>query len=281
MRALRLLSRPLVLALASLVLSASLASAAHVAPVLPLTSSPNHAFEKFSSTVFPAANYSGYSFAFADLANCTFSPGTDLSLADFTGANLTNVNFTSSVLDNATFAGANLSNSILPCMGGADFRGAILTGAVGGGIGCIGCSTWGRNRYDNCTVGPLPSLCLIDVPFRGVVAGVVFSDLNLNGVLDFGEPGIPGASVVVNAGPPVGPMFLGTSSQGGYSVTTPNFNAGTVTVTLPVGWILTGPALQNFNLVNCRSAQQLNFPATTPAVPAVKSTFGRVKALYR
>src|SRR6185436_6074345 len=270
----------LLLFAASLAVTASLASAAHVASNLPLTNSPNHSHEKFSGNLFPAGNYSSYSFAFADLSNCTFAAGTNLSFADFTGANLTNVNFSNSTLDNATFAGADLSFATIPCMGGADFRGAILTGLTAGGAGCGGCGLYGPNRYDNCTVNPSVSLCMASVSFRGVVAGVVFSDLNTNGQLDFGEPGVPGATVNVNTGPP-GNIPLVTDSRGAYYVPTANAGAGTVTVVLPVGWVLTSPALQNVNMAACRSAQHVNFAARAPVVPVVKSTFGRVKAFYR
>jgi hypothetical protein len=50
---------------------------------------------------------------------------------------------------------------------------------------------------------------------------------------------------------------------------------------LPVGWTHSGSATQNYNLGSCRSAQQLNFPAISQVVPALRSTFSRVKAIYR
>ena len=280
MRLPRLLLRSALLCFVSLAVAVSIAAASHVAPVLPLTSSPNHSHEKFSPMVFPAANYSGYDFSFADLSNCTFAPGTDLSFANFRGANLTNVNFSNSNLDNANFQGANLSFANIPCMGGADFRGAILTNSIGGGVGCVGCAQWGPNFTDNCTVGPLPSLCFGAGSFRGVVAGVVFADLNLNGQLDHGEQGVPGATLLTNLGGPPGPS-VPSDSRGAYHVVATNPVLGTVSVVLPAGWILTGPAGYNFNLATCRSAQGLNFPATSAVVPAIRSTFGRVKAVYR
>jgi len=258
--------------------TASLASAAHVAGVLPLSSSPNHSHEKFTPQLLPGGNYSNFDFSFADLSNCAFGPATDLSGASFRGANLTNVNLTQCNLNLVDFSGANLTAAVLPCMGGADFRGAVLSGTSGGGTACLGCSQWGSSLIDViCTVLPPISLCLVPAPFRGVVAGVVFSDLNLNGTLDLGEPGVPGASVNL----PALPLSTSTNSRGGYSAIATVQASGSVVVTLPAGWTLSGPASQNYNLAACRSAQQLNFPATSQVVPALRSTFGRVKAIYR
>jgi len=278
MRLPRLLLRPLLLCSLLLACTASLASAAHVAGVLPLSSSSNHSHEKFSPTNFPVGNYSNFDFSFADLSNCSFAAGTDLSFASFRGANLTNVTFFGpSNLDGADFKGANLTNAALPCMGGADFRGAILTGVSGGGTGCAGCNVLGSNLTDNCTTAPLPSLCFAATGFRGIVAGVVFSDLNLNGTLDLGEPGVPGASVNI----PAIPLGTPTDSRGAYLALASVQAAGTVSVTLPVGWTHAGPAVQNYNLGSCRSAQSLNFPAISQVVPTQRSTFSRVKAIYR
>lgn len=278
MRLPRLLLRPLLLCTILLAVTTSLASAAHVAGVLPLSGSPNHPYEKFTPTLFPSGDYSNYDFSFADLSNCTFAGPTNLTGANFRGANLTNVNFSGCTLNLADFRGANLTNASLPCVGGADFRGAILTGTVGGGDGCFNCMTYGSSLIDfNCTVLPSITMCLIPSPFRGLVAGVVFSDLNLNGTLDLGEPGVPGAAVNI----PALPISTGTDSRGGYLAIATVQAPGTVTVTLPVGWTHSGPALQNYNLGSCRSAQQLNFPATSQVVPAQRSTFSRVKAIYR
>ena len=278
MRLPRLLLRSPLLCTLLLAVSASLASAAHMAPVLPLSSSPNHSHEKFSPTVFPAGAYSNFDFSFADLTNCAFPAGTNLSGASFRGANLSFATFAAGCnLDQADFRGANLTNASLPCMGGADFRGAILTGVVGGGTGCGGCGLFGSNLTDNCTTAPLPSLCFTTSAFRGLVAGVVFADLNLNGTLDFGEPGVPGASVNL----PAIPFGTPTDSRGAYFAFATTQAVGTVSVTLPVGWTLSGPAVQNYNLATCRSAQGLNFPATSQVVPALRSTFSRVKSIYR
>jgi hypothetical protein len=190
------LFRPLLLCTLLIAGTASIASAAHVAGVLPLSSSPNHSHEKFTPMLFPSGDYSNYDFSFADLSNCAFAGPTNLTGASFHGANLTNVNFSACTLNMADFRGANLTFANLPCVGGADFRGAILTSAVGGGEGCFNCLTYGSSLIDfNCTVLPSTTMCLLPAPFRGIVAGVVFSDLNLNGTLDLGEPGVPGASV--------------------------------------------------------------------------------------
>ena len=261
----------------SLAFAASLATASHVVPVLPLTGSSNHSYEKFSPTRFPAGNYSNYDFSFADLSGCTFAPGTDLSGASFRGANLTNVDFNSSDLDGACFQGANLTNAIVPCLGGADFRGAIMTGVVGGVGASAGCDQWGPSATDECTAGPVPRLRLGSVSFRGFVAGVVFSDVNRNGLLDLGEPGVPGASVTFSGGP----HATSTDSRGGFHAPWADAGRGTVGVTPPVGWDLTGPALQNYDLSVCRSAQQLVFPAIAVGTPVVRCTFGRLKALYQ
>ena len=278
MRLPRLLCSVLLCA-ASLSVTASLASASHVPPAVPLTVSPNHSHEKFTPTVFPAADYSFYNFSFADLTNCTFAAGSNLSSADFTGATMVNTTLMGCNLDNARFWGANLTNSALPCMGGADFRGAVLTGAIGGGTGCSGCTLLGPNRTDNCTVSAGLSLCLAPVAFRGVVSGVVFFDTNGNGQLDFGEAGVPGAAVGITAG--AVPSSSSTDSRGAYLAYSPNAVVGTVSVVLPAGLIFTGPPSLNFNLGVCRNGQGLNFPVLDPVTPAIRSTFGRVKALYR
>ena len=272
----RLLSHVTPCAIA-LALAASLATASHVAPVLPLSSSSNHAHEKFTPGEFPVGNYSNFDFSFADLSNCTFAAGTNLSGASFRGANLTSTNFKGCNLDRADFSGANLTNAFVPCMGGGRFNGAILTGAVGGGRGCAGCGQWGPNLADESAVGPLPALCLAAQGFGCLVAGVVFSDLNQNGQLDFGEPGVPGASVYISAGPPQ----ARTDARGSFSVPWAEASHGLVGVTLPEGWELTGPAVLPYNLAEGRSAQQLYFPAIAVETPAQHTTFGQVKALYR
>jgi hypothetical protein len=263
--------------LCTLALAASIASASHLAPVLPLSRSSNHAHEKFSPADFPAANYSNFDFSFTDLSGCTFAAGTNLSGASFRGAILTNVNFHGCNLDRADFSGANLTNAFLPCMGGGKFNGAILTGAVGGGRGCDGCGQWGPNLADASAVGPLPALCLEAQGFGGLVAGVVFSDLNRNGQLDLGEPGVPGASVYISAGPPQ----TTTDARGSFSVPWAEATHGLVGVTLPEGWELAGPAVLPYNLAEGRSAQQLYFPAIAVETPGQHSTFGQVKARYR
>ena len=280
MRLPRLLHRTALLCATLLAVSASVAAAAHVPGVLPLTSSSNHSNEKFSPTAFPAADYTGYVFAGADLTNCSFAAGSNLTFANFQGAKLTNVSFSGCILDGATFLGADLTFATLPCMGGANFRGAILTGAVGGGGACASCVNLGPNVTDNCTVNAPPiSLCTAAGSFRGLVSGVVFIDTNTNGLLDLGEPGLPGAGVNVNIAPTA--VSSATDSRGGYFFTIPNGGTGTVQVTLPVGYILSGPASVPLDLNVCRSSQGIHFPATTAATPAQRSTFARVKALYR
>jgi hypothetical protein len=161
-------------------------------------------------------------------------------------------------------------------MGGGRFNGAILTGAVAGGEGCDGSARWGPNEADACTVGPPPALRCASRSFRGLVAGVVFSDENRNGQLDFGEPGVPGASVYFSSGPDQ----VSTDERGTFSVPVLSPTSGMVAVTPPDGWDLTGPAVQRYNPTVCRSAQQLGFPATSVGLPAPRSTFGQVKARY-
>ncbi len=279
MRLPRPLFRTLLLCSLSLAATASLAGAAHVPGVLPLVSSNNHTNEKFLPSVFPVGNYSFYDFSGADLTNCTFSPGTNLTGARFRGAKLTNANFNGCILDQASFLGADLTFAFLPCMGGAEFRGAILTGVTGGGNGCAACVTPGFNATDACTVNPFVNLCLGNISFRALASGVVFDDANNNGVLDFGEQGVPNANVNVFVSPFTGGQP--TDPRGGYFVVIPNGGTGSVQVTLPSGYSLAGPASQSLNLGNCRSSQGINFPAHSAATPAQRSTFGRVKALYR
>ena len=279
MRLPRLLFRTILLCPVSLALTATFAGAAHVPPVLPLSASSNHTNEKFSATAFPAGNYSNFSFDGADLSNCSFAAGSNLTGASFSGAKLQNTNFSGCTLNLTTFLGADLSFSTLPCMGGASFKGAILTGAVGGGSGCVECITFGSNLTDACTVNPGVNLCMSGGSFRGLVSGVVFDDQNSNGLLDLGEPGVPGASVNVSVAPTVigGP----TDFRGGYFFTITNGGGGTVSVTLPVGYTLVSPASLPINLGACRSSQGLNFAAHSQVTAAQRSTFGRVKALYR
>jgi hypothetical protein len=262
-----------------LAVTASLAAAAHVPGVLPLTSSSNHSNEKFNGVAFPAGNYSNYDFAGADLTNCTFSPGSNLTGAIFWGAKLQNTNFSGCTLDLASFAGADLSFAVLPCMGGANFRGAILTGVNAGGTGCAGCVNFGPNVTDACTVNPGVNLCTGAGTVRGLVSAVVFIDQNTNGQLDLGEQGVPGATVIVSltSGGGSGP----TDANGGFFLISPGAGTGGISVTLPAGYIHTGPGSQSLNLAICRSGQALIFPVSTPPVPAIRSTFGRVKAIYR
>jgi len=117
MRLPRLLARTILLCSVSLAVTASYAGAAHVPPALPLSASSNHTNEKFSATAFPVGNYSNYSFDGADLTNCSFAAGTNLTGASFRGAKLQNASFSGCTLDLADFLGADLSFSILPCMG--------------------------------------------------------------------------------------------------------------------------------------------------------------------
>jgi hypothetical protein len=277
------LSRPLFRTLLPcailLAVTASLATAAHVPGVLPLTASPNHSHEKFNPTVFPAANYSNYSFAGADLSNCTFAPGSNLTGAIFWGAKLQNANFSGCTLDLASFVGADLSNAVLPCMGGASFRGAILTGVTAGGMGCAGCINFGSNATDPCTVNPGVNLCTAPATIRALVSAVVFIDQNSNGQLDLGEQGVLGATVMVSLTPSGGSGS--TDGNGGFFFITPNAGTGSISATLPVGYIHAGSATQSLNLSVCRSGQNILFPVTTPPVPTTRSTFGRVKAIYR
>ena len=261
---------------ALLALATSLANASHVAPVLPLSRDSNHAHEQFSPMNFPAGNYSNFDFSFADLSGCTFAAGTNLTGASFRGANLTNTDLRGCQLDLADFTGASLTNAHLPCMGGGKFNGAILTGAAASGEGCDGSARWGANEADHCTVGPLPALRFASRSFRGLVAGVVFSDENRNGQLDLGEPGVPGAAVYFSAGPDQ----VSTDERGAFSVPVLSAGSGLVGVTPPDGWDLMGPAVQRYNPSVCRSAQQLGFPATSVGTQAPRSTFGQVKARY-
>ena len=277
------LSRPLLRTILPcailLAVTASLAAASHVPGVLPLTSSPNHSHEKFNPTPFPAANYSNYNFAGADLSNCSFAPGSNLTGAIFVGAKLQNTNFSGCTLDLASFVGADLSNAVLPCMGGADLRSAILTGVNAGGTACAGCFNFGPNLTDACTVNPIVNLCTAGASPRALVSAVVFIDQNSNGQLDLGEQGLPGATVLVSLSPSgdSGP----TDGNGGYFFVTSNTGSGSISATLPTGYIHTGSATQSLNLSICRSAQKIVFPVTTPPVPAIRSTFGRVKSIYR
>jgi uncharacterized protein YjbI with pentapeptide repeats len=228
--------------------------------------------------VFPAADLSFINLAFADLTNCTFAPGTNLTGANFTGARLVNANLSGCILDNANFRGADLSFAVLACVGGADFRGANLTG-VNAPAGCAQCVV-NPNLKDQCTLGDPPALCMLSAPFRGIVAGVVFNDLNSNGTLDLGEPGLPGVPVQVTDA--VGPNPVVTDSRGAYLfVSTAPAPATAQVGPLPVGYILTGAPSVNANLAICRSGQSLNFSATTPATPTVRSSFGQLKMVYR
>ena len=164
-------------------------------------------------------------------------------------------------------------------MGGASFRGAILTGVNAGGTGCAGCINFGPNVTDACTVNPGVNLCTTSSTIRALVSAVVFVDQNTNGQLDLGEPGLPGATVIVSLTPSGGSGS--TDANGSFFLITPNAGGGSISATLPAGYIHAGSATQPLNLSVCRSGQNILFPVTTPPVPAVRSTFGRVKAIYR
>jgi len=262
--------------------TASAAFASHVPPVLPLTSGSNHEHEELSGMAFPSADLSAIILVFADLKNSTFAAGTNLSFADFTGADLTNCNLSGCNIENANFRGANLTNAVIPCTDGADFRGAVLTGATVP-ASCVQCNLpVFPNLRDQCTVGSPAGLCLVTGAFRSVISGVVFVDANSNGTLDFGEAGISGVQLTVNAG--MGPTGATTDSRGVYGLTGTVVGPGSValnTATLPSGMPLTGPSVQGFDTSNCRSAQALNFPVHDNQTAAGKSTFGRLKMLYR
>jgi len=288
--------------------TASAAFASHVPPVLPLTSGSNHEHEELSGMAFPSANLSAINLAFADLKNSSFAAGTDLSIADFTGADLTNCNLSGCNIQNAFFRGANLTNAVIPCTNGADFRGAILTGATVA-ASCTQCNLpVFPNLRDPCTVGSPAGLCFVIGASCTVISGVVFVDANSNGTLDFGETGISGVQLTVNPG--IGPTGASTDSRGVYGLVLDAFVAsraapaigaaaaaapmistartivgpGSValnTATLPSGMTLTGPSVQNFDTSNCRSAQALNFPVHDNHTATGKSTFGRLKMLYR
>jgi hypothetical protein len=109
----------------------------------------------------------------------------------------------------------------------------------------------------------------------------VYQDVNLNGMLDFGEPGVAGVSVTVT-GTPGGTQS--TNARGVYGLINTIAGPGSVTVnvaTLPSGWVLTDPPVRTFDLGNCRSAQELNFAAKDTQTGVKQSTFGRLKMLYR
>lgn len=275
---LRLVARSLLPGIASLALWASTSSANHVPGTQPLTSGSNHSHEVFANVVFPPGDLSFIDFSFAQLTNCTFSPGTDLTGARFTGATLVNVSLAGCTLDQADFRGADLSFSTLGCANFADFRGAVLTGVSSA---CGGCAVPGSNVRDDCTVGDVAQLCLAPASFRGVIQGVVFVDSNSNGLLDVGEPGVPGVTVVVDFG--TGPIPAVTNARGSYSVIANAANPGSVMLqaaTIP-GGLLPGGTNHGFSLANCRSGQGLNFPLFDPATPAQRATFGQLKIHYR
>jgi len=279
----RMLPRLLLLAALSSFVASRGAQADHVAASLPLTAGSNHSHEMLSNQVFPPASLIGITLAFADLSNSTFSPGTDLSFASFVGANLRNANLAGTNIDNANFEGADLTNAILPCVGGANFKGAILTGVVAPG-GCAQCQTLGPNLQDQCTVGAPASLCLSTGAFRGVIAGVVFADANSNGVLDFGEQGVSGVTLNIALPAGGGTTQATTDSRGAYGVVHNATGPGSVTLntnTLPPNTTLNGTATRQFDLTQCRSAQEINYAVFDPSTSVNASTWGRLKILYR
>jgi len=278
MRPSRLVARFLLPAIASVALWTTAAFAGHVPGTQPLAAFSNHSHEVFTNVVFPPGDYSGINFAFADLSNCTFSPGTNLTGAIFRGAKLINVNLAGCTLDQTDFRGADLSFSTLGCADFADFRGAVLTGAASA---CGGCAVPGSNAKDDCTTGDVPQLCLAPASFRGLIAGVVFVDANNNGVLDVGESGVPGVTVFVDPGP--GPVPVITDGRGSYSLIGNVAGPATVvlhTSTLPAG-LFPNATSYAFSLANCRSGQERNFALTDPATPVKQATFGQLKIYYR
>jgi uncharacterized repeat protein (TIGR01451 family) len=77
----------------------------------------------------------------------------------------------------------------------------------------------------------------------GTLAGTVFNDLNANGVLDSGEPGIPGVTLTLTGADVLGnPVSLTTTTaaDGSYSFSgllTANGSGYTLTETQPTGWL--------------------------------------------
>jgi hypothetical protein len=278
----RMFPRPLLLAVLSVTVATSLATADHVAPSLPLTAGSNHSHEKLDNQVFPTANLMGISLAFADLSGSTFGSGTNLTFASFIGANLRNANLAGANIDGANFQGADLTNATLPCVADADFRGAILTGVTAPG-GCVQCQILGSNLQDQCTAGSVPTMCMAMGAFRGAIAGVVYIDANSNNTLDFGEQGVSGVTLnIVLSGGGGGPST--SDSRGSYGFVHNAAVVGSITLdtnTLPGNLTFTGNPVRQFDLSQCRSAQEINYAVTDPTTPTNASTWGRVKVLYR
>ncbi len=75
----------------------------------------------------------------------------------------------------------------------------------------------------------------VDSPAPGALTGVVFDDLNNNGQLDAGEPGIPGVTVALSTGP-----TTLTDASGVYTFTNLTPGNYTITETDLAGYISTG-----------------------------------------
>lgn len=77
-----------------------------------------------------------------------------------------------------------------------------------------------------------------DIPmYGGAVAGVVFEDLNEDGILDDGEPGIAGVPVRVTL--PGGPVTVASGPDGTYSVGVAEAGEYSVSATAPTGQRIT------------------------------------------
>jgi SdrD B-like domain len=95
-----------------------------------------------------------------------------------------------------------------------------------------------------CSVLAVCCVCLAAVarlqaaPAQGSISGVVFNDLNGNGVQDAGEPGLTGWTVTATESVD---LTTTTDSTGHFQITNVSSGTWTVRVVSPAGWVQTTP----------------------------------------
>lgn len=77
------------------------------------------------------------------------------------------------------------------------------------------------------------------------IAGVVFSDLNRNGIRDAGEPAVAGATLTLGGASSASAL---SNSSGNYSFSNLGSGSYTVTLTVPAGYLATTPIVQAVSL---------------------------------
>ncbi|MFP9100196.1 T9SS type A sorting domain-containing protein [Flavobacterium sp. RHBU_24] len=77
---------------------------------------------------------------------------------------------------------------------------------------------------------------------NGAVCGTIFNDVNGDGILNEGEPGVPGIMIVMFSGPQSEDLFqyATTDENGSYCITGLSVGIYTFAIEVPEGWTING-----------------------------------------